>query len=103
MSSNVQAATGFPVHDVSFAKWMFPQSAPALEEARKRVVGVSDDEVGETYWKVDKGIRLTGMPSFQNNLSSAEMWQVSWLMKSADKPLSPEVQATLNKAESTLP
>jgi len=27
------------------------------------VVGVSDDEPGETYWKVANGIRLTGMPA----------------------------------------
>ena len=94
---------GVPGHDVSFAKWMFPKAPQLWKKHGNGVVGVSDDEVGETYWKVDNGIRLTGMPSFQRNLSSTEMWQVSWLMKSADKPLSPGVQATLNKAESTLP
>ncbi len=27
--------------------------------------GVTDDEPGETYWKVANGIRLTGMPGFK--------------------------------------
>src|SRR5262245_53619158 len=39
--------------------------------------GVTDDEPGETYWKVANGIRLTGMPAFKNSLSETEMWQVS--------------------------
>jgi thiosulfate dehydrogenase len=30
----------------------------------------------ETYWKVANGIRLTGMPAFQNILSETELWQV---------------------------
>ncbi len=95
---------GTPGHDVAFAKYMFPK-APQLwkKHGNKGVVGVSDDEVGETYWKVDNGIRLTGMPSYQKVLSATEMWQVAWLMKSADKPLSPEVQATLSNAEAVQP
>ena len=51
------------------------------------VVGVSDDEPGETYWKVANGIRLTGMPSYSKVLSDTEMWQVSLLLKNADKEL----------------
>jgi hypothetical protein len=46
---------------------------------------VTDDERGETYWKVANGIRLTGMPSFKNSLSETEMWQVSVLLANADK------------------
>ena len=47
--------------------------------------GVTDDEPGETYWKVANGIRLTGMPAFNKNLSTTEMWQVSLLLANADK------------------
>jgi thiosulfate dehydrogenase len=47
--------------------------------------GVTDDEPGETYWKVANGIRLTGMPGFNRHLSTTEMWQVSLLLAKADK------------------
>ena len=47
--------------------------------------GVTDDPAGETYWKVANGIRLTGMPAFSQSLSETQMWQVSLLLKNADK------------------
>ncbi len=47
--------------------------------------GVTDDPAGETYWKVANGIRLSGMPAFDKSLSETEMWQVSLLLKNADK------------------
>jgi thiosulfate dehydrogenase len=51
------------------------------------VVGVSDDEAGETYWKVANGIRLTGMPAYNHVLSDTQMWQVSLLLKNANQQL----------------
>jgi len=82
------ACHGTPGHDVSFAKHMFP-SAPQLwkKHGTEGVVGVSDDEPGETYWKVANGIRLTGMPAFNHVLSDTQIWQVSLLLKNADKDL----------------
>jgi thiosulfate dehydrogenase len=79
---------GTPGHDVGFAKHMFP-SAPQLWKGHGShgVVGVSDDEPGETYWKVANGIRLSGMPAYAHVLSDAEIWQVSLLLKNADKEL----------------
>lgn len=79
---------GTPGHDVAYAKHMFP-SAPQLWKAHGThgVVGVSDDEPGETYWKVANGIRLSGMPSYSKVLSETQMWQVSLLLKNADKEL----------------
>ena len=59
------------------------------------VVGVSDDPVGETYWKVKNGIRLTGMPSYVKILSDQQMWEVSGLLSVADKPLPDAVQKIL--------
>lgn len=56
--------------------------------------GVTDDPAGETYWKVDNGIRLTGMPGFGKSLSTTQMWQVSLLLANADK-LPASVQQTL--------
>lgn len=57
-------------------------------------VGVTDDEPWETYWKVNSGIRMTGMPGFGERLSETQMWQVSVLLKNADK-ISPAVKAAL--------
>jgi thiosulfate dehydrogenase len=59
--------------------------------------GVTDDEAWETYWKVEGGIRMTGMPGFKGQLTEAEIWQVSMLVKNADK-LSPAVRAELGAA-----
>jgi thiosulfate dehydrogenase len=47
--------------------------------------GVTDDEAGETYWKVENGIRLSGMPGFKRSLSATQIWQVSLLLANADK------------------
>jgi thiosulfate dehydrogenase len=82
------ACHGTPGSDVRFAKYMYPQ-APQLwkKHAKGNVVGVSDDQPGETYWKVANGIRLTGMPAFNHVLSDTQMWQVTLLLKNADQEL----------------
>ena len=79
---------GTPGRDVAFAKSMYP-AAPQLwkKHAKGNVVGVSDDEPGETYWKVANGIRLTGMPAYKNVLTDTQMWQVTLLLKNADQQL----------------
>ena len=93
---------GTPGHDVAYAKWMFPQAPQLWKKHRTgNVVGVSDDEPGETYWKVANGIRLTGMPAYQHILSETEMWQVSLLLKNADQTLSPAVMGVLNEPAGT--
>lgn len=75
---------------------MYP-AAPQLWEKHESstVVGVSDDPVGETYWKVANGIRLTGMPDFKTQLTNNEMWEVSVLLANADKPLPPAALSLL--------
>jgi thiosulfate dehydrogenase len=47
--------------------------------------GVSDDPATETYWKVENGIRLTGMPGFKGRLTETQVWQVSVLLANSDK------------------
>ena len=88
---------GTPGHDVPYAHYMYPR-APQLwkKHGNKGVVGVSDDEPGETYWKVANGIRLSGMPAYSHVLSDTEMWQVSLLLKNADKELPGPVSQILN-------
>ena len=87
---------GLPGQPVDSAKWMYP-SAPQLwkKDAKSKVVGVSDDEAGVTFWKVKHGIRLTGMPSFEHILSEPEMWDVALLLKNADQPLPDPVKTLL--------
>ena len=55
----------------------------------------TDVPVGKTYWKVANGIRLTGMPAFGKVLSDTEMWQVSMLLKNADKEMPDPVMKIL--------
>jgi thiosulfate dehydrogenase len=72
---------GLPGQKETFiSKGMFPHP-PKLMEGK----GVTDDEPGESYWKVANGIRLTGMPGFKPTLSETQMWQVSLLVANADK------------------
>jgi thiosulfate dehydrogenase len=73
----------------AIADGMFPHP-PQLFKG----TGVTDDEPWETYWKVSGGMRLTGMPGFSDHLSAAQMWQVTVLLKNADK-IPPAVQAEL--------
>jgi thiosulfate dehydrogenase len=70
---------GLPIGPVSrIATGMFPPP-PQLFHGP----GVTDDPVGETYWKTAHGIRLTGMPAFRGSLSDTEMWQISSLLANA--------------------
>jgi thiosulfate dehydrogenase len=64
----------------AIAKGMFPKP-PQLFHGK----GVTDDEPGETYWKVTNGIRMTGMPAFRDSLPDTQIWQVSLLLANADK------------------
>jgi len=75
----------------AIAKGEFPKP-PELFKGK----GVTDDSVGETYWKVANGIRLTGMPGFSGSLSTEQMWQVSLLLSDADK-LPPAVRTKLQE------
>lgn len=77
--------------DYPTAKGMFPKP-PQLFKGH----GVTDDPVGETYWKVANGIRLSGMPAYKSSLKDTEMWQVSLMLADADK-LPQEAHSTLEQ------
>jgi thiosulfate dehydrogenase len=64
----------------AIASGMYPHP-PQLFEGK----GVTDDEPGETYWKIFNGLRLTGMPGFSKSLNETQMWQMSVLLANADK------------------
>jgi len=56
----------------AIATGMFPHP-PQLFQGK----GVTDDEPGETYWKIFNGFRLTGMPGFSKSLNQTQMWQMA--------------------------
>jgi thiosulfate dehydrogenase len=64
----------------AMATGMYPRP-PLLFEGK----GVTDDEPGESYWKIFNGIRLSGMPGFSKSLSETQMWQLALLVANADK------------------
>ena len=76
--------------DTAISKGMFPKP-PQLFRGH----GVTDDPVGETYWKIENGIRLTGMPAFRQSLSENQIWQMALLLANAGK-LPPAAKAILS-------
>jgi thiosulfate dehydrogenase len=91
---------GLHSHPSAIGAHMYPDAPQLLEQhiGNPDVIGVSDDPVGETYWKIENGIRLTGMPSFKTQLSDPEMWQVSIFLANANKPMPPAALDILNRA-----
>lgn len=71
------------------ARGMFPAPPQLFDEDM-----VTDDPVGETFWKITHGIRMTGMPGFGKTLSDTSRWQVALILARADR-LSPAVQSAL--------
>jgi thiosulfate dehydrogenase len=91
---------GFHLKPSAFGPHMYPAAPPLWEKhPDSDVVGVSDDPVGETYWKVANGIRLTGMPSYRDVLTDTQIWQVSLLLSGADKPLRPAALDLVRSAQ----
>jgi len=85
---------GLPDQPKTFiAEGMFPPPPQMFHG-----VGVSDDPPTETYWKVENGIRLTGMPGFKGRLTETQIWEVSVLLASSDK-----IPATVKAALITPP
>ena len=84
------ACHGLPLTPkTAIASGMYPKP-PLLLEGK----GVTDDEAGESYWKIFNGIRLSGMPGFNKSLSETQMWQMAILLANADK-LPPSAKAAL--------
>jgi len=81
----------------AMGRTMFPGAPQLWVKKKSGVVGVSDDPVGETYWKVKNGIRLTGMPAYGKALTEKELWQVSLLLSVANKPLPAEAAKTVGQ------
>jgi len=92
------ACHGLPGKDSSFGQYMYPHAPQLWKKHKNRsAVGVSDDPVGNTYWRVENGIRLTGMPAYDKVLSPMQMWQVTLLLANADKEMPDPVKAILRE------
>ncbi len=89
---------GLPHVDAMLARRMFPRPPQLFEPGHM----VTDDPPGESYWKVNHGIRLSGMPTFDKQLSEEQMWQVALLVKNADHLPAP-AQAVLAAAAAQHP
>ena len=53
--------------------------------------GVEDDPEGWTFWKVEHGIRWTGMPAWERTLNPTQIWTLALFLKHMDK-LPPSAQ-----------
>ena len=47
--------------------------------------GVEDDPEGYSFWKIEHGIRWTGMPSWKETLSEQQIWTLALFLKHMDK------------------
>jgi thiosulfate dehydrogenase len=47
--------------------------------------GVEDDPEGVSFWKIQHGIRWTGMPSWASALSDQQIWTLALFLKHMDK------------------
>jgi thiosulfate dehydrogenase len=61
------------------AKGLYPQP-PQLATH-----GVADDPEGVSFWKIQHGIRWTGMPSWASALSDQEIWTLALFLKHMDQ------------------
>ena len=72
------------------AKGLYP-SPPQLATD-----GVEDDPEGVTFWKIEHGIRWTGMPSWKANLTEQQIWTLALFLNHMAK-LPPAAQAAWEK------
>lgn len=77
------------------SKGMFPDPPQFFE---RKVMG--DEPVGQDYWVVANGIRLSGMPGYRESLSEEQMWQVSQFLANRGK-LPESVQHSLETPEAS--
>jgi hypothetical protein len=60
---------------------MFPKPPQFLAHAADE----QQHPVGQTYWAVKNGIRLTGMPGFGGSMNDRQLWQVSLMLSQRDR------------------
>ena len=86
---------GAPDHDAVAANTSHP-AARQLWKQHGDAVGVSGQEPGLIYAKIADGVPHTAMPAYASQLSEAQIWQVSLLLKSAGQQMPDPVMGILN-------
>lgn len=61
------------------AKGLYPRPPQLASD------GVEDDPEGVSFWKIQHGIRWTGMPSWKGTLNDNQMWTLALFLKHMDK------------------
>ena len=72
----------------AIARGMSPIRPPQFEKNP-----VDDDPEGMTYWKIEHGIRFTGMPAFSPALDERSIWALTYFLKRTPKDLPPAARA----------
>jgi mono/diheme cytochrome c family protein len=78
---------GTPGHDAVIGQKKLPASPQLWKSANGGGIGVSAREAGDIYAQIAHGRHKSGMPSFATTLSDTQIWQVTLLLKNADKEL----------------
>jgi len=60
-------------------KGLYPQPPQLASD------GVEDDPEGVSFWKIQHGIRWTGMPSWAGTLNDQQIWTLALFLKHMDK------------------
>jgi mono/diheme cytochrome c family protein len=74
------------------AKGLYPRPPQLASD------GVEDDPEGATFWKLEHGIRWTGMPSWKGTLTDKQMWTLAVFLKYMDK-LPPAAEQVWEKVQ----
>ncbi len=83
---------GSGVGDPSLASRGFYIEAPQFKRH-----GVADDPPGETYWKLEHGIRFTAMPAFGGLLTEQQIWQITYFLGRGTDKLPPAAAQIWNQ------
>jgi thiosulfate dehydrogenase len=67
--------------------------------------GVEDDPLGWTFWKIQNGIRWTGMPAWQNKLDDRQIWAITLFLSQMNRlpPAVEQVWHEVRQSTSTNP
>lgn len=61
--------------------------------------GVDDDPPGVTYWKIEHGIRFTGMPAYDKSLDEKSIWDITYFLAHKPEELAAPARAMWEKPE----
>jgi len=76
---------------LAWAKGMLPEPPHLSREP-------SEYTLAETFWIIDKGIKMSGMPSWEGTLSEQEMWTIAALVERLPQLSAAEYQQMLATA-----